>query len=54
MALNRVYVSNLVKRTILKINEAEEELKGEVSNLVKRTILKISGVTDCKAILSVT
>ena len=34
-------VSNLVKRTILKITDDSSALQECVSNLVKRTILKI-------------
>ena len=34
-------VSNLVKRTILKISDYKKGNKEKVSNLVKRTILKI-------------
>ena len=37
-------VSNLVKRTILKIFEIENNFMESVSNLVKRTILKIANV----------
>ena len=38
---NRKEVSNLVKRTILKISDFKDDLTIKVSNLVKRTILKI-------------
>ena len=37
-------VSNLVKRTILKIESAYNRPEDRVSNLVKRIILKIKGV----------
>ena len=39
-------VSNLVKRTILKILESLSTAKVLVSNLVKRTILKIVHVLE--------
>ena len=37
-----IHVSNLVKRTILKIAFLDTMAKSIVSNLVKRTILKIT------------
>ena len=41
VALFKKRVSNLVKRTILKINAVTTVATPFVSNLVKRTILKI-------------
>ena len=39
--MNGASVSNLVKRTILKIKDTQVWASAVVSNLVKRTILKI-------------
>ena len=47
-------VSNLVKRTILKISLLALWIHQLVSNLVKRTILKIAIATLIKLVLSVT
>ena len=47
-------VSNLVKRTILKIDLTQNNADGNVSNLVKRTILKIVKEWQYLVILSVT
>ena len=47
-------VSNLVKRTILKILLGLGYKTSTVSNLVKRTILKITAVTTDDAHVSVT
>ena len=43
-------VSNLVKRTILKIVFSGDPPKTTVSNLVKRTILKIGIVFDVNSL----
>ena len=47
-------VSNLVKRTILKIESKNNILVLAVSNLVKRTILKISCLVTSFPSMSVT
>ena len=47
-------VSNLVKRTILKISKISHAIDLSVSNLVKRTILKIKKRVSNDKALSVT
>ncbi len=52
--LHLVVVSNLVKRTILKIIKSLDGQEAKVSNLVKRTILKIKKTNGVETGKSVT